>query len=283
MRPTAPPALPHCDYLRPYLHRRRCGLSGDVRPEVTGTPFGRPVVPIMPVVVAAFSTLTAWPARRRRRCGRQARQDDQKFMAWNPFISSRGSTVTATERKEFERLDLMVAEGVRAAKAVLDAGRALATIRDRQLYRDVAATWEAYLETHGLSRRRADQLVAAASALDAAAEAVQSKLGTTVPGFDGITERTARQLVGMDADDAADAVIEAAGTTDGLTPATLKAAAARRKKSKAPKVAKPRRFKVAGAIVQVVFNRKGTGSAIDALTAALRQAEDDLERQSEAA
>jgi hypothetical protein len=80
-----------------------------------------------------------------------------------------------------------------------------------------------------------------------------------------------------------DAVIEAAGTTEGLTPKTLKAAAARRKKTKAPKVAKPQRFKVAGAIVQVVFNRKGTGSAIDALSAALRQAEADLERRAEAA
>lgn len=241
------------------------------------------MVPIMPVVATAFPTLTARPERQRRRCGRQARQDDDGYMAWNPFSSSKGSTMTAAERKEFEKLDMMVAEGVRATKAVLDAGRALATIRDRQLFRDMASSWEAYLETHGLSRRRADQLVAAATALDAAAEAVQSKLGTVVPGFDEITERTARQLVGMDADDAADAVIEAAGTTDGLTPKTLKAAAARRKKTKAPKVAKPQRFKVAGAIVQVVFNRKGTGSAIDALSAALRQAEADLERQAEAA
>jgi len=264
-------------------HRmRQDGRSGG-RPARDTLAGGRPVVPIMPVVATAFPTLTARPERQRLRCCRPARQDDAKSMAWNLFNSSKDTTMTATERKEFERLDMMVAEGVRATKAVLDAGRALATIRDRQLYRDTTSSWEAYLETHGLSRRRADQLVAAATALDAAAEAVQSKTGTTVPGFDGITERTARQLVGMDADDAADAVIEAAGTTEGLTPKTLKAAAARRKKTKAPKVAKPRRFKVAGAIVQVVFNRKGTGSAIDALSAALRQAEADLERQAEAA
>lgn len=191
--------------------------------------------------------------------------------------------MTANDRRDFERLDMLVAEGVRASKAVLEAGRALATIRDRQLFRDMAKTWETYLESHKLSRRRADQLIAAANALDATAEAVQSKTGTTVPGFDEITERSARQLVGMDADDAADAVIEAAGTTDGLTPKTLKAAAARRKKSKAPRVAKPRRFKVPGATVLVQFNRKGTGSAIDALTIALAQAEADLERQAEAA
>jgi len=191
--------------------------------------------------------------------------------------------MTATERREFERLDMAVAEGVRASKAVIEAGRALAVIRDRQLYRDTAGSWEAYLETHNLTRRRADQLVAAASALDAAAEAIQSKLGTTVPGFDEITERTARQLVGMDADAAAEAVIEAAKSDAGLTPRTLKAAAARRKKTKAAKVPRPRRFKVPGATVEIVFNRKGTGSAVDALNAALRQAEADLEQQADAA
>ena len=83
----------------------------------------------------------------------------------------------------------------------------------------------------------------------------------------------------MDANDAAEAVIEAAGTSEGITPATIRKAAAKRKKTKAAKVPRPRRFKVAGAIVSVTFNRKGTGSAIDALTAALRQAEADLERQ----
>ena len=191
--------------------------------------------------------------------------------------------MTATERREFERLDMAVAEGVRASKAVIEAGRALAAIRDRQLFRDTAPTWEKYLETHGLTRRRADQLVAAATALDATAEAIQSKLGTTVPGFDEITERTARTLVGMDADEAAEAVIEAAGSKDGLTPQTIKAAASKRKKSKAPKAAKPRRYRVPGAVVRIEFNAKGTGSALDALTAALRQAEDELERQAEAA
>lgn len=204
-------------------------------------------------------------------------------MGWNLFNSSKGSTMTATERREFERLDMAVAEGVRASKAVIEAGRALAAIRDRQLFRDTAPTWEKYLETHGLTRRRADQLVAAATALDATAEAIQSKLGTTVPGFDEITERTARTLVGMDADEAAEAVIEAAGSEDGLTPQTIKAAASKRKKSKAPKAAKPRRYRVPGAVVRIEFNAKGTGSALDALTAALRQAEDELERQAEAA
>lgn len=238
---------------------------------------------VVPVVAAAFSALTARPSLQLLPCVFPASRDDGGCMGWSLFNTAQGGSMTAGERKEFERLDMLVAEGVRASKAVLDAGRALATIRDKQLYRDTASSWEAYLETHRLSRRRADQLIAAAGALDAAAEVVQAKTGTTVPGFDGITERTARQLVGMDADEAAEAVLEAAGTTEGLTPKTLKAAAARRKKSKAPKVAKPRRFKVPGATVQVVFNKKGTGSAIDALAAALRQAEAELDGQAEAA
>jgi len=184
------------------------------------------------------------------------------------------ATLTYEERKEFERLDQAVALGTKAAKVVIEAGRALGTIRERQLYRDVAGSWETYLERHGLTRRRADQMVAAAATLDAVAEAVQQKTGTAVPT---LSERAIRPLVGMDAEAAAEVVIEAAGTTEGITPATIRRAAAKRKPK--AKVPRPRRFKVAGAIVMVAFNRKGNGSAIDALTAALRQAELELESQ----
>ena len=187
------------------------------------------------------------------------------------------ATLTYDERKLFDRLDQAVALGTKAAKVVIEAGRALGTIRDQQLYRDVAGTWENYLERHGLTRRRADQMVAAAATLDAVTEAVSAKTGTVVPT---LSERAIRPLVGMDADAAAEVVLEAAGTTEGITPATIRKAAAKRK-PKAAKVARPRRFKVAGAIVSVTFNRKGTGSAIDALTAALRQAE--AEAQADAA
>lgn len=189
------------------------------------------------------------------------------------------ATLTYEERKEFERLDQAVALGTKAATVVIAAGRALGTIRERQLYRDVAGSWETYLERHGLTRRRADQMVAAAATLDAVAEAVQQKTGTAVPA---LSERAIRPLVGMDAEAAAEVVIEAAGTTEGITPATIRKAAAKRKAGKA-KVPRPRRFKVAGAIVMVAFNRKGNGSAIDALTAALRQAEDELDQATEAA
>jgi hypothetical protein len=196
-------------------------------------------------------------------------------MGWFNRNEGTMATLTYDERRLFDRLDQAVALGTKAAKVVIEAGRALGTIRDQQLYRDVAGSWEAYLERHGLTRRRADQMAAAAATLDAVTEAVSSKTGTAVPS---LSERAIRPLVGMDADDAAEAVIEAAGTTEGITPATIRKAAARRK-AKAAKVPRPRRFKVPGALVIVMFNRKGTGSAIDALTAAMRQAEADLEQQ----
>jgi hypothetical protein len=212
-------------------------------------------------------------------CGGGGGGADQKGMGLFTRTEKPMATLTFEERKEFDRLDQAVAFGTKAAKVMIEAGRALGTIRDRQLFRDVAATWESYLERHGLTRRRADQMVAAAATLDAVSDAVSSKTGTAVPT---LSERALRPLVGMDAADAADAVIEAAGTTEGITPATIRKAAAKRK-PKPAKVPRPRRFKVPGATVVIEFNRKGTGSAIDALTAALRQAEADLERQSEAA
>lgn len=174
------------------------------------------------------------------------------------------------DRRDFTRFDEAVSLAARAAKVVIDGGRALKAIRDRELYRAVCGTWDEYLKRHGLNRRRADQLVAAAGVLDAVSERVEAELGTVVPT---LSERAIRPLVGMDADEAAEVVIEAARTEDGITPATIRKAVSRRK-AKAAKVPRPRRFKVPGAVVVVTFNRKGTGSVIEALAAAMRQAGD---------
>lgn len=187
------------------------------------------------------------------------------------------ATLTYEETRLFNKLDEAVSLGCRAAKVVIEAGRALREIRDKQLFRDTAATWEAYLERHGLTRRRADQMVAAAATLDAVAEAVSTKTGTAVPT---LSERAIRPLVGMDVDAAAEAVIEASQTDEGITPATISAAAGKRKKPKA-KAPKPRRFKVPGAVIVVTFNRKSDGLVIEALMAAVRQVEAD--RPAEAA
>jgi len=184
-------------------------------------------------------------------------------------------TLTEAEKIMLAKLEATVESGVQATLAVIEAGKALATIRDRQLYRDVAATWEDYVETRfRMTRRRADQLVAFAGV-----KAALEETGTRVPE---LSEKAARPLVGLSPDTITEIVAEAAGSPEGVTAGSIRKAASKRK-PKTAKVAKPRRFKVAGAIVQVVFNRKGTGSAIDALTAALAQAEADLERQAEAA
>jgi hypothetical protein len=199
---------------------------------------------------------------------------DANCMKWFSNASEKPMSLTYEERKEFDRLDQAVALAARAAKVVIEGGRALKVIRDKQLFRDTAPNWEGYLSRHGLSRRRADQLVSAAGVLDAVSEAVSAELGTAVPD---LSERAIRPLVGMDSDEAAKVVIEAAKSPEGITAGSIRKAAGRRRKAKVPKA---RRFRVPGAVIEVTFNAKGNGSAIDALTAALRQAEAELEAQS---
>lgn len=178
-------------------------------------------------------------------------------------------TLTYEDQKLFTRLDEAVALGCRAAKVVIEAGRALKTIRDRQLYRDAVGTWEDYLGRHGLSRRRGDQMIAAAATLDAVQGVVLEKTGTAVPEM---SERAIRPLVGLAVEDAAEAVIEAAQDADGITPATIRKAASRRKAKGKVRVPRPVRLKVAGAIVEVAVNAKGVkaGTTVEAaLLAAL--------------
>lgn len=187
--------------------------------------------------------------------------------------------MTEQDALDFAKLNTAVALAAKAARALVEGGRALKIIRDRQLYRGMAETWEGYLGIHGLNRRRADQLVSAAAVLDAVSERVSTETGTAVPE---LSERAIRPLAGLDPEDAAEAVIEAAREDGGITPASIRRAVSRRK-AKAPKAPKPRRFKVAGAVVTIAFNRKGTGSAVEALMAALRQAEADQVDQPAAA
>ena len=216
-------------------------------------------------------------------CGQLTGLADQIRMGWFSRETEAGmARLTHEERKLFDRLDQAVGMATRAAKVVIDGGHALGVIRDQQLYRETAATWEEYLAKHGLTRRRADQLVSAAKTLDAVSEALRSKTGTVVPNLDGVTERTARQLVGMDTSEAADAVIEAASSPAGITASSIKKAVAKRK-AKVAKVARPRRFRVPGAAVVVTFNRKSDGSVFNALKAALQQLEAEIETQAEAA
>jgi hypothetical protein len=190
-----------------------------------------------------------------------------KFMSppW-PFSSSRSepvATLSSAERREFGKLDETVALGVKASKVVMAAGAALARIRDGQLFRDSAPSWEGYLEGHGLSRRRADQLIHAARIIEGVEEIMVAE-GMTVPALDTITESSARQLAGLDQRSAAAAVSEAAASADGLTPATLRAAASKRKPSKRKGIPRPISLKVPGGTITITFNGKGVKAGVTA-------------------
>lgn len=177
-------------------------------------------------------------------------------------------TLTADERISLTRLEAAVDAGVQATLTVLEAGKALAEIRDRQLYRDTAETWETYVTTRfKITKRRADQMVAFAGV-----KAALEEMGTAVPISVG--EGTLRPLVGLELDAMAEAMAEASASPEGVTAASVKKAAAKRKKGRKA-VPKARRFKVPGAVVTVTFNRKSDGVAASALEAAWRQASDD--------
>ena len=182
---------------------------------------------------------------------------------WNLFASRTEpvATLSSAERREFSKLDEAVALGVKASRVVMAAGAALARIREGQLYRDTAATWETYLEGHGLSRRRADQLIHAARIIEGVEEIMAAE-GVTVPDLGTITESSARQLAGLDKRTAAAAVSEAAASADGLTPATLKAAASKRKPSKRKGIPRPVSLKVPGGTVLVALNAKGVKAGV---------------------
>ena len=175
----------------------------------------------------------------------------------------------------------LVEAGIGGVEAMIEAGRALAEIRDSQLYRTTTTTWEAYVDQRfRITKRRCDQMIAFAGVVDA----VSSSLGTTVPK---LTERAIRPLVGMDAEAVEAVISEASEDPAGVTAASIRKAVAKRKKPKATKAPRPVRLKVPGAIVVVTLNRKASAAGIDieaALLAALdahRQGRDD--RANEAA
>lgn len=189
------------------------------------------------------------------------------------------ATLTDTEKAQLQRLEAAVEVGVKAAMAMIAAGKALAEIKARQLYRDQAETWETYVHARfKITPRRADQLVSFAG-VQATLEAVSTEMRTAVPV---LGERAVRPLVGMAKETVAEVVVEAAASPEGITPATIRKAASRRK-PKAAKAARPRRFKVPGATVVVTWNRKGSGNVLEALAAAMRQAGQDGGQATEAA
>ena len=176
------------------------------------------------------------------------------------------STLSADERAALAKLESAVEAGVDATLAVIEAGKALTEIRDRQLFRDSGSSWDTYVtERFRITARRANQLIAFAGV-----KAALDNSGTAVPE---LSERAARPLVGMNADSIREVVAEAAGSAEGVTPASIRRAASKKKSSKA-KVPKEWREKVPGAIVRVALNAKGVkaGVTIEAALAAALEA-----------
>ena len=189
---------------------------------------------------------------------------------------------TEADRPELERLVGVVERGMAAWCA---AGLALRELKERQLWRlDGHKTWENWCEKRlGISARRVLQLEQAA-AFGRELEEMLPKTGSGASDFRlPSTPAALEPLAGLQtAEERAAAYQDAAADAGGQpTREHVKRAVARRKGR--PAIPKARRYRVPGATVRVEFNRKSNGSVLDALAAALKMAEDELERQSAAA
>ena len=169
------------------------------------------------------------------------------------------ATLTATEQAEFARLDQAVGMAVQASKVVAAGGAALTRIKDGQLYRDVASSWSGYCESHGISTNRADQIVRAFQIQTH----ISSKTHTAVPV---LSERAIRPLVSLTESDAVEVINEAAATAGGITPRSIRIAAARRK-AKAGKLPRPTRLKIPGWNIVATPNRAAAATGFDVAAA----------------
>lgn len=178
---------------------------------------------------------------------------------------AKANQLTPDEARQLARLEATVQSAVPHTLTMVEAGKALATIRDRQLYRATASSFDDYVHARfGMTRRRADQLIAFAGIQDAAGE-----LRTAVLD---LSERSLRPLAGMEPAEVQATISEAAADPAGVTPATIRKAASRRKKPKAAKAPRPWRQKVPCALVVVTLGRKAAAAGVDieaALLAAL--------------
>ncbi len=175
------------------------------------------------------------------------------------------------DRAQLVALEATVDKALPAIAAMKSAGQALGEIRAKQLYRLTHSHWETYVEERfSMSVRRADQLIDF-GVVHEAVEAVAREIGTAVPI---LSERALRPVARLDEGDRQAALIEAATSPDGMTAATIKAAASSRRKPARRGVPRPVRLRVPGGIVVVEISRKGAaaGATVEALlTDALRQ------------
>lgn len=183
-----------------------------------------------------------------------------------------GGTLTDNERAILARLESAVDEVLEAVSMMIAAGKALHEIKEKQLYRDQAPTWQGYVDQRfRMTSRRADQLIVFAG-LTAAIEAVAKESGTAVPT---LSERAVRPLAGLPDQDAVEAIREASAD-GGLSPRSIAKAAGNRKAKGAKKMQTPRpvRLKLPGGIVVIELNRKGvaTGVTVETLLTAAVEA-----------
>ena len=178
------------------------------------------------------------------------------------------SPLTSIERAELAKLEGMVETGIRAFAT---AGKALARIRERQLFRESHNSFEQYVaDRWSMSRQHAERLIAAAD--------VVANLAPTGAGAVPLSEFQARKLAPLPADaqrevwaEVVDAAPKDSQGNPVVTAATIEAAVSKRspkgKKRKARP--KPTRIKVPGATVIVVPNAKFVGTPVDALRSAV--------------
>ena len=169
------------------------------------------------------------------------------------------ATLTHAEQVEFNALDQAVGMACLAASVVEKGAAALTRIRDGQLWRDVANSWDDYLTRHSLSARRANQII---HAFKIKTE-FSGKTGTVVPE---LSERSMRPMAGMTTDEAVETLSIAAADAEGITPASIRRAVSQ-KKSKGVKVPKSVRMPVPGAIIVIEWNRKGVTTGFDGIVA----------------
>ena len=169
------------------------------------------------------------------------------------------ATLSHAEQVEFNALDQAVGMACLAASVVEKGAAALTRIRDGQLWRDVANSWDDYLTRHSLSARRANQIIHAFKIKTDFSE----KTGTVVPE---LSERSMRPMAGMTTDEAVETLSIAAADAEGITPASIRRAVSQ-KKSKGVKVPKSVRMPVPGAIIVIEWNRKGVTTGFDGIVA----------------
>jgi hypothetical protein len=191
----------------------------------------------------------------------------------SPF-ASKPEPLTPNELSRLNQLRQTIREGL---KSWVAAGQALREVKDRQLYRQTAATFEQWAEIEfQLTGRRLTQLIDAAEQWGRIVAELPDAANGPPP-----SERALRELRALPPGERiaayADAIAsEPTEPIDTPKPPSVKRVAeavARRKQSGKKSRPKPARFRVPGAVVTVEWNAKGDGDAAAALQAALDQLE----------